>query len=83
MDKPSVKSGEWIKVSGNDCVVTHVYEEGSPFGTGIVVFNPKKPTTHDFDWDGEHWFFPKRPDFGGYAQESDPYVRQLKRGRYS
>ena len=29
MDKPSVKPGEWIKVDGNDCVVSHVYEQGS------------------------------------------------------
>lgn len=35
MDKPSVKPGEWIKVSGNDCVVTHVYEEARHLEQGL------------------------------------------------
>ncbi len=49
MDKPPVTPGDWIEVSGNHCVVTDVYEEDSQFGTGMVVFDPKKPTTHEFD----------------------------------
>lgn len=83
MDKPLVRPGEWIKVGGNDCVVTHVYEDDSQPETGMLVFNPKKPTTHEFRWDGDHWVFSDSPDYGGYARESDPYVRQLKRGKYS
>jgi hypothetical protein len=77
MDKPPVKSGKWIEVGGNQCVVTDVYEEGPSLGTGMAVFNPREPTIHDFGWNGEQWVFSERPDFGGYAIENDPYLRQL------
>ena len=45
-----------------------------------VVFNPQKPTTHDVDWNGQQWFFPERPDFGGYGRDGCPFVRKLKQG---
>lgn len=78
---PEIHPGKWITVDSNSCVVKIVYEEGSSSGICFVVFNKDKPTTHDVDWDGEKWFFPDRPDYGGYAKNSDPYVQQLKRGR--
>jgi len=80
---PEIKPGDWIVVGKIDCVVTHLYPPNSPFGAGLVVFNKSKPTTHDVSWDGEKWFFPERPDFGGYGRDSDPYVQQLKRGRHA
>ena len=46
-----------------------------------VVFNPQKPTTHDVDWNGQQWFFPERPDFGGYGVKAKNYAlayNQLK-----
>ena len=45
-----------------------------------VVFNPQKLTTHDVDWNGQQWFFPERPDFGGYGRDGCPFVRKLKQG---
>ena len=81
-EHPSIKSGDWLTVDATDCVVTVVYPQGYESGVCLVVFNKQKPTTHDVDWDGEKWFFPKRPDFGGYGRDRDPYVLQLKRGRY-
>jgi hypothetical protein len=65
-------------VSGNHYVVTHVYEEDLLFGTGMVVFDPKKSTSYDFDWDGGQWVFSERQDFAECAEESDPYGHQLK-----
>jgi hypothetical protein len=78
---PAIQAGDWITVGSQDCVVKLVYESGSPFGRCLVVFNKVKPTTHDVDWNDNGWFFPQRPDFGGYAQDNDPYVQQLKQGR--
>lgn len=83
MDRPSVRPGEWIEVDGNDCVVTHVYEDDSQIEKGMLVFDTKKPTTHESGWDSERWVFSDSPDFDGYARETDPSVRLLKRGRYS
>ena len=77
---PKVSPGDWIHVKGNRCVVTHVYPPDSQNGVCKVVFNEQKPTTHDVDWNGSDWIFPERPDFGGYGRDSDPFVRQLKRG---
>lgn len=82
MDHPEITPSKWIDVAGCACVVMKIYPKNSPFGICRVVFNKAKPTTHDVDWDGEKWFFPQRPDFGGYGRDDDPYVRQLKRGRY-
>ena len=79
---PKIHPGKWITVGDNDCVVKTVYKEGSSSGVCLVVFDKDKPTTHDVDWDGGKWFFPNRPDFGGYGRDDEPYVQQLKRGRY-
>ncbi len=78
---PKIKLGDWIRVGNWDCVVRRVYDKDSPFGVGEVVYNPQKPTTHDFDWNGDEWFLPERPDYGGHGRETDPYVQQLKRGK--
>ena len=80
-DAPTLRAGEWVQVGAHDCVVRRVYPPGSPFGVAEVVFNRSKPTTHDVAWDGQHLFFPERPDFGGYGRLSDPYVQQLLRGK--
>lgn len=57
MDKPSVRPGEWIKVNGNDCVVTYFYQDDSQIETAMLVFNTKKPIAHEFGWDGEQLIF--------------------------
>lgn len=75
---PPIRLGSWITVGTRECVVSHLYEENSPFGVCIVVFNKEKPTTHDVDWDGGKWFFPKRSDYGGYPSSNDKYVQTLK-----
>lgn len=77
---PQVQPGDWITVQGHRCVVQRVFQAGAPSGLFQVVFDKAKPTTRRVDWDGEKWFFPPSPDFGGYGRDSDPYVRQLKRG---
>jgi hypothetical protein len=78
---PSIKPGDWITVGIHDCVVRKVYKPNSMLGKGQVVFNADKPTMHDIEWDINRWFFPERPDFGGYARPRDPYAQQLKQGR--
>jgi len=78
---PEIKKGDWIRVGATDCVVAIVYQENSMSGVCKAIFNKSKPTTHDVDWNGESWFFPARPDYGGYAKNSDPLVQQLKRGK--
>lgn len=82
MNHPEIKPSDWIEIGSYDCVVMKVYPENSLFGICKVVFNKTKPTTRHADWNGERWFFPERPDFGGYGRDDDPHVRQLKRGRY-
>ncbi|HHD2920640.1 hypothetical protein [Enterobacter kobei] len=66
MEHPEIIPSDWIDVAGRACVVMRVYPKNSPF----------------VDWNGEKWFFPQRPDFGGYGRDDAPYVRQLKKGRY-
>jgi hypothetical protein len=80
---PSVHPGDWIVVGNQQCVVRRVYPNPEDSGVCEVVFNKQKPTTHDVDWNGQDWFFPERPDYGGYGRDGDPYVQQLKRGRYA
>jgi len=79
-EQPTISPGACIYVGDERCIVTRIYSPDSQNGVCQVVFNKRKPTTHDVDWNGTGWFFPKRPDFGGYARDSDPYVQQLKRG---
>jgi hypothetical protein len=66
---PAVKPGDWIKVGNLDCVVAVVRQPElvAALGDLEVVFDPKMPTNHDVEWNGEAWVFCKRPDFGGYA----------------
>ena len=71
---PTIKPGSWIVVDKHDCVVTVVYQESSPFGVCLAVYNKEKPTTRDVDWDGEKWFFPARSDYGGYGEKHGPYI---------
>jgi hypothetical protein len=80
MEAPKISPDDWITVDGGKCVVCLVYKPNSHSGIGMVVFNKIKPTTHDVEWDGEKWFFPKRSDFGGYGRDGDKYVIQLRRG---
>ncbi len=72
---PEVKPGDWITIGNRRCVVCRLYEPGSPLGLGLVVFDPKKPTDHDFAWDGERFVFPERGDFGGYAERKSELAR--------
>ena len=78
---PVVRSGGWISVADDDCVVTRVYPEGSASGLCQVVSDTRKPATHDVDWDGAAWFFPDRSDHGGRTLDSNPFVQKLQRGR--
>lgn len=79
---PDISVGKWITIENQDCVISKLYNAESQSGVGQVIFNKSKPTTHVFDWNGDTWFFPEQPDFGGYGRDSDPFVQQLKRGRY-
>lgn len=79
---PDIGYLSWIEVGSFNCVVKTILPSGSASGVCIVVYNKSKPTTRHVDWDGNKWFFPERPDFGGYAPESDPCVVKLKRGRW-
>ena len=80
MKHPEIKPYDWIRVGNRNCVVMNIYPSNSPFGVCKVVFNPQKPTTHDVDWNGQQWFFPERPDVGGYGRDGCPFVRKLKQG---
>ena len=82
MISPDIKVLDWIRVGPHDCVVRVIYRDNSQPEICQVVFNKDKPTTHDVCWNGTDWFFPKRPDFGGYAPDSCPSVRILKKGKY-
>lgn len=79
MEKPDIKTNDIIYIGDTKCIVRKVYEPNSPFGVGQVVFERDKPTTRDFDWKEGNWYFPERPDFGGYVQESDPFLNRLRR----
>ena len=80
MEKPALKENDIIFVGNTKCIVRRVYEANSPFGAGEVVFEGKsKPTSHDVDWKDGKWYFPDRPDFGGYVPESDPFLNRLRR----
>ena len=83
MELPDIKTLDWIRVGSHDCVVRVLYSDNSQSGTCQVVFNKDKPTTHDVCWNGTDWIFSERPDYGGYASNSCPAVRVLKKGRYA
>lgn len=80
-NRPTVKEGDKVIVEDVNCVVSMVKDPNDGLGDLEVVFNPKKPTNHDVDWDGEKWVFSKRPDLGGYAENYprlNKYVQILK-----
>ena len=83
INPPKINPGDWITVGHIDCVVAIIYPENASSGICKVIHNKKKPTTRDVSWDGEKWFFPERPDFGGYGKISDPYVQKLMRGKHA
>jgi hypothetical protein len=82
--RPDIRLGQWITVNSVDCVVTNVYEIGSPLGDREVACIPEKPANRDVVWKNDSWHFVETSDFGGYA-ETYPrlryYVQKLKRGR--
>jgi hypothetical protein len=85
-ERPAIKPGDWIKIGNLDCVVATVRQpEYVAAGGDIeVVFDPRKPTNHDVEWNGEAWVLCKRPDYGGYAdriQRLSGAVAILKAGR--
>lgn len=80
---PKIKSGDWITVGSHDCVVTQIHFGNPVSGDCSVIFNKNSPTSHDVEWDGEKWNFSERLDYGGYVKDSDPFVYQLKKGRYA
>lgn len=81
MSLQNVKPGDWIKIGSLDCVMRKVNEHANGCYYE-VVFNPSKPTTHEVKWVDNKWIFADSVDYGGYGHYSDPYVIQLKRGRY-
>ena len=77
-----IKPGDWITVESHHCVVQAILAPGAPSGGTVrVVYNATKPTTRIVGWNGLQWYFVPGPDFGGYGRDSDPFVRQLKRGK--
>ncbi|BDY59730.1 hypothetical protein [Escherichia coli] len=81
MNHPEIHVKDWIDVGNRECVVQRLLPPGSPVGACIVVLNKTKPTTRIAGWNGEKWYFMPSHDFGGYADEYAPCVRELNRGR--
>ena len=81
MNHPEIHVKDWIDVGNRECVVQRLLPPVSPVGVCIVVLNKTKPTTRIAGWKGEKWYFMPSHDFGGYADEYDPCVRELNRGR--
>lgn len=82
MQHANTKVHDCIRVGYRNCIIRIIYSENSHSGICQVVFNKDKPTTHDVCWNGTEWFFPERPDYGGYAPNSCSAVRILKKGKY-
>ncbi len=78
MEIPQIEENEIIYVDGIKCIVRRLYKSESTLGIGEVVFDQGKPTSHDFDWKEGKWYFPDRPDYGGYVSESDPFLNRLR-----
>ena len=79
-----VSPGDWIAVSGVDCVISKVYPPEYQLAVCEVVCNPQKPANRDVIWTGAAWEFSNENEFGGYAeryQRLAPFVAKLKRGR--
>ena len=83
--RPGVSDGDWIVVSGVDCVVCKVRAPGHPLGDCEVVHAPRKPANSDVIWNGAQWQFLHDDGDSGYADRYprlSPYVAKLKRGRW-
>lgn len=81
MNPPELKVSDWIQVGPHKGLVGLLYPPNSQSGIGIFIYDARKPTSHDFDWNGTAFYFPERPDFGGYADKNPLYedqVRELK-----
>lgn len=78
MNYPAVKENEIIYIHNIKCIVRKVYDVGSSFGVGEVIFERDKPASHDFDWKDGRWVFPERPDYGGYVHNCDPFLKRLR-----
>lgn len=81
MNHPEIHVRDWIDVGNSECVVQRLLPLGSSAGVCFVVLNKTKPTTRKVGWDGEKWYFMPSHDYGGYADDFDPCVCELKRGR--
>ena len=78
IDPPELKLGDWIQVGPHKGLVGLLYPPGGPFGLGVFIYDAQKPTSHDFDWNGTEFYFPERPDFGGYADKNPMYADQVR-----
>ena len=79
--RPDISPYDVIYVGNTRCIVSLVREPGHVFGDCEVVFYPDKPANHDVVWAADHWEFPKRGDFGGYAASNERlrgFVRKLR-----
>lgn len=86
MNRPKIKSSEWIVVGNIDCVVCSVRKPDHPLGDCEVVCNPDKPANRDVQWKNSKWVFVESGDFGGYADKYSrlhQYVQILKKGRFN
>lgn len=75
MSHPEIHVKDWIDVGNSECVVQRLLPPGSALLFLI------KPTTRIVGWDGKKWYFMPSRYYGGYADDYDPCVRELKRGR--
>lgn len=80
-DRPPIKSGEWIKVAHQNCLVTEAAGDDGD-GQCEVIFDPEKPRHGKASWNGEEWVMPQNGG-GGYAEKQPHlgmFVRRLKKG---
>jgi hypothetical protein len=78
MDRPPVKTFDWIVIGKTPCVVANLLEGGDI----EVVHNREKPSNDNAYWTGSEWDF--RPGASGYADKYPrlaAFVSELKRGR--
>ena len=84
-ERPDVSVGDWVVVSGVDCVISNVYSPEYKLAVCEVVCTPQKPANRDVTWTGTAWAFYNENDFGGYADRYPrlaPFVAKLTRGRW-
>jgi hypothetical protein len=80
MSHPEIHVKDWIDVGNSECVVQRLLPRGLLRRLHCCL-NKTKPTTRIVGWDGKKWYFMPSRDYGGYADDYDPCVRELKRGR--